>query len=157
MFPSVSINVEKTPSRSMGRWRSRPLTGAMGKPGAGQPDPPLDGLAVIGDHGMGVVYDLNEIHEPGIVNGHIPAHTIGKGRGQGKGMGRPCQSAGLVDPLEQRAGVIPVDVIPGNIRGYVLAEQVPVVGCELVAADVLEPVFAGWGQIREAGGLCCGP
>ena len=34
---------------------------------------------------------------------------------------------------------------------YVLAEQVPVVGCELVAADVLEPVFAGWGQIREAG------
>ena len=61
-----------------------------GKAGAGQPDPPLDGLAVIGDHGRGVVYDLNEIHEPGIVNGHIPAHTIGKGRGQGKGMGRPC-------------------------------------------------------------------
>lgn len=25
-----------------------------GKAGAGQPDPPLDGLAVIGDHGMGV-------------------------------------------------------------------------------------------------------
>lgn len=32
LSPSVSINVEKTPSRSMGRWRSRPLTGAMGKP-----------------------------------------------------------------------------------------------------------------------------
>ena len=122
-----------------------------GKAGAGQPDPPLDGLAANGDHGMGVVYDLNEIHEPGIVNGHIPAHTIGKGRGQGKGMGRPCQSAGLVDPLKQRVGVIPVDVIPGNIRGYVLAEQMPVVGRELVAVDVLEPVFAGRGQIWEAG------
>ena len=66
-------------------------------------------------------------------------------------MGRPCQSAGLVDPLEQRVSVIPIDVIPGNIRVYVLAEQVSVVGRELVAADVLEPVFAGWGQIREAG------
>lgn len=32
-----------------------------------------------------------------------------------------------------------------------------VVGREFVAADVLEPVFAGRGQIWEAGGLCCGP
>lgn len=32
LSPSVSINVEKTPFRSMDRWRSRPLTGAMGKP-----------------------------------------------------------------------------------------------------------------------------
>lgn len=61
-------------------------------------------------------------------------------------MGRPCQSAGLVDPLKQRVGVIPVDVIPGNIRGYVLAEQMPVVGRELVAVDVLEPVLQAAGR-----------
>ena len=39
LSPSVSINVEKTPSRSMGRWRSRPLTGAMGKSAPPRPAP----------------------------------------------------------------------------------------------------------------------
>lgn len=62
---------------------------------------------------MGVIYDLNEIHEPGlnVISQRIP---LAKGEGREKGWAGPA-SPPAQDPLEQRVGVIPVDAIPGNM------------------------------------------
>ena len=65
LSPSVSINVEKTSVQVHGAVEIQAADRGDGKAGAGQPDPPLDGLAVIGDHGMGVVTISMKSMSPG--------------------------------------------------------------------------------------------
>ena len=102
----------------MGRWEIQAADRGDGKAEQAKPDPPLDGLAVIVNHGMGVVYDLNEIHGARIVEWSYPSAYHWQRERAGKRDGRPLPVRLPQHPLEQWISVIPVDVIPGNIRGY---------------------------------------
>lgn len=64
-------------------------------------DPPtIRSLFVVRGHRVGIVYDLNEIDQTGIMDPHGPAHPGRKRKRNRTGVGRPGQSASLMDSLK---------------------------------------------------------
>ena len=61
--------------------------------------PPGDCLAVIGLHGMGIVYDFHKVDQAVIMDFHGPAHAVGDGGAHAEGMGDSGQPAGFMNPF----------------------------------------------------------
>ena len=109
----------------------------------GQMDPPLNGLIIVGNHGMSVIYNFNEIYQARIVDVHIPAHAIGKWRRHGEWVGRSGQTTGFMNPMEQKISVIGINIIPRNILGHILTEHMTIVGSKFIAEYIPNLISAG--------------